>query len=65
MIDIIIALILALGINIDKEYVNVVEDRTGMVFGVGTNSTVNNSEIDPKTFVLYQDEAGNYYLLEK
>ncbi|MFN8152747.1 MAG: hypothetical protein U0Y08_00495 [Bacteroidia bacterium] len=66
MIEIIIALLLALGFNIDKEEFTIVDDRTGEVYGVGSNSTTGgNSEHDPKTFILYQDDDGQYYLVQK
>ncbi len=65
MIEIIIALLLAMGLNLDKEAVNVVNERTGEVYGVGNNVTVINSEIEPSTYILCQDEDGKYYLIPK
>ncbi len=66
MIEIIIALLLNLGINLDKESINVIDERTGLVFGVGNNSTGGtNSEIEPSTYILCQDEDGKYYLIPK
>lgn len=63
MIEIIIALLLALGINLDREQITVVDQTTGISFGVGTGTGSSNAEIDnPKVFILLQDDAGNYYL---
>ncbi|MBP7168631.1 MAG: hypothetical protein KBB64_13300 [Bacteroidia bacterium] len=63
MIEIIIALLLALGINLDREQITVVDQTTGISFGVGTGSGSSNAEIDnPKVFILLQDDSGKYYL---
>lgn len=66
MIDIIIALLMMLGINIEKEYVTVVSERTGEVYGVGnTVSNGGNSIYEPKSYILCLDNNGNYYLVAK
>ena len=63
MIEIIIALLIALGINLDREQVTVIDRNTGISFGVGTGAGSANSEIDqPQVYILFQDENGEYYL---
>lgn len=65
MLEIIIALLLAFGLNLDKEGATVIDERTGEVFGVGNNVTIGNSEINPPTYILCQDDNGGYYLVQK
>ena len=66
MLEIIIALLLALGVNINQEAITVIDDRTGEVYGVGNNiNTGGKIEGDTKTYGLYQDEDGKYYLVPK
>lgn len=63
MIEIIIALLISLGINLDREQITVVDQSTGICFGVGTGTGSSNSEIDqPQIYILLQDESGKYYL---
>jgi hypothetical protein len=63
MIEIIIALLIALGINLDREQISVVDQSTGIIFGVGSGTGSANSEIDqPQVYVLFQDENGEYHL---
>ncbi len=66
MIEIIITLLLTFGINLDQDAITVVDERTGIVYGVG-NSTSGGGRIDSdsKTFILCQDEDGKYYLIPK
>lgn len=70
MLDLIIALLLALGINTSdpESGVIVIDQQTGIVFGVGTtigngNSTAGN---DPTpVYYLIQDAEGEYHLVRK
>ncbi len=56
MIDLIIGLLIALGVNLNETAVEVVDERTGISYGVGSNATVNNSEIDPPRYILVMDD---------
>ena len=68
MLDLIIALLLALGINTsDPETgVIVIDQQTGIVFGVGTTSGFGNSSSNPNNtpvYILIQDANGEYHLV--
>jgi hypothetical protein len=67
MLEIIIALLFSLGINLDSENITVIDQSTGISFGVGTQAggsrPIDDSE--PIIFILTQDEAGNYHLERK
>ena len=70
MLDLIITLLLALGINISDpdNGVIVIDQQTGIVFGVGTtvgngNSTSNPSETP--VYMLVQDDNGEYRLVRR
>ena len=65
ILEIIISLLLAFGINLDETQVEVLDDKTGISYGVGSNTTVINSEVDPIRFTLMMDDRGNYYLVQK
>lgn len=63
MVEIIVALLIALGINLDREQITVIDQNTGISFGVGSGTGSSNAEIDnPQVYILFQDEEGNYYL---
>jgi hypothetical protein len=71
MLDLIITLLLALGINTsDSEGgVMVIDQQTGIVFGVGTtaaggNSTSNTGSNTP-VYILVQDDNGEYRLIRR
>ena len=68
MLEIIVALLLALGINTSESGVVVIDQQTGIVFGVG--STVGNTQSGTNTnntpvYILVQDGNGEYYLIRK
>lgn len=70
MLDIIIALLLALGINTSnpESGVVVIDQQTGIVFGVGSTSGFGNSSSNPNStpvYYLIQDAAGEYHLIRK
>jgi hypothetical protein len=72
MLDLIIALLLALGINTsDPETgVVVIDQQTGVVFGVGNTIGNGNSSSNPSTeptfvYVLVQDANGEYHLVRR
>lgn len=70
MLDLIIALLLALGINTSdpESGVVVIDQQTGIVFGVGT--TIGNTQSGTNTnptpiYYLIQDANGEYHLVQK
>ena len=67
MLEIIITLLLALGIELnDESNVNVVDQQTGISYGVGT--TLGNGQgisAPPTTYVLMRDANGEYYLVQR
>ncbi len=67
MLEIIITLLLALGIELnDGTNINVVDQQTGISYGVGT--TVGNGQginTTPTTYVLMRDANGEYYLVQR
>lgn len=65
MLEIIIALLISLGINLDSDNVTVIDDATGITFGVGSGSTSSqrpNESEEPVVYVLIQDANGEYHL---
>jgi hypothetical protein len=65
MLEIIIVLLISLGVNLDNENITVLDQSTGISFGVGTQVTSGGRPVDsgePLVYVLLQDDAGNYYL---
>ena len=68
MLEIIIALLLALGINTSESGVLVIDQQTGIVFGVGTTAAGGNSTSNPGStpvYILVQDGEGEYHLIRK
>ncbi len=68
MLEIIIALLLALGINTSESGVLVIDQQTGIVFGVGTTTGFGNSTSNPSStpvYILVQDGEGEYHLIRK
>ena len=68
MLEIIIALLLALGINTSEGGAIVIDQQTGIVFGVGTTAGNGNSTSNPNStpvYILVQDEEGEYHLIRK
>ena len=71
MLEIIIALLLALGVNTSdpESGVLVIDQQTGIVFGVGNTSGGGNSTSNPGSntpvYILVQDGNGEYYLIRK
>ena len=69
MLEIIIALLLALGINTSESGVLVIDQQTGIVFGVGTTAAGGNSISNPGSnapvYILIQDANGEYHLIRK
>jgi hypothetical protein len=67
MLEIIIALLISLGISLDSENITVIDQSTGISFGVGTQAggsrPIDASE--PIFYILIQDEDGNYHLERK
>lgn len=65
MLEIIIALLISLGINLDSESITVIDQSTGVSFGVGSSvgsSQRPNDSEEPVVYILFQDENGKYYL---
>ena len=65
MLEIIIALLISLGVNLDTENITVIDQSTGISFGVGTQVTSGGRPIDsgePQVYILLQDDSGKYYL---
>lgn len=63
MLEIIVALLIALGVNLDSESITVIDQSTGISFGVGSGTNTSNSEIkEPQVYILVQDANGEYYL---
>jgi hypothetical protein len=66
MLEIIISLLMAIGININENPIEVMDERTGIVYGVGSNSGAGvRTDIEPKKYVLVLGENGEYYLIQK
>ena len=68
MLEIIIALLLALGINTSEGGAIVIDQQTGIVFGVGSTVVVGNSTSNPGStpvYILVQDGEGEYHLIRK
>ena len=63
MLDIIIALLMAFGIDLDRESAFVSFEKTGEVFGVGNNNTGGNSIVEPKKFILLVNDRSIVLLL--
>jgi hypothetical protein len=65
MLEIIIALLISLGVNLDSENITVIDQSTGVSFGVGSSTSTSQRPNDPEepiVYILLQDNAGNYYL---
>lgn len=68
MLEIIIALLLALGVNTSEDVAIVIDQQTGIVFGVGTSTGFGNSTTNPNStpvYILVQDGEGEYHLIRK
>ncbi|MBK7683230.1 MAG: hypothetical protein IPJ26_12550 [Bacteroidetes bacterium] len=70
MLDLIITLLLALGINTSDSEGGaiVIDQQSGMVFGVGTTSGFGNSTSNPSetpVYMLVQDDNGEYRLVRR
>ena len=70
MLDLIIALLFALGVNTsDPEGgVVVIDQQTGIVFGIGTSTGFGNSTTNPNPIPVYfliQDAGGEYHLVRR
>lgn len=68
MLDIIIALLIALGVNLDTENITVIDQSTGVSFGVGSSTSTSlrpNDSEEPIVYILFQDDEGNYYLEQR
>ncbi|MFN0189095.1 MAG: hypothetical protein ACKVQV_10380 [Bacteroidia bacterium] len=71
MLDIIIALLLALGINTSdpESGIVVIDQQTGVVFGVGNTSvsgnSINTGSNSTPVYILIQDANGEYHLIRK
>jgi hypothetical protein len=68
MLEIIIALLLALGVNTSEDGAIVIDQQTGIVFGVGTTTGFGNSTTNPNStpvYILVQDGEGEYHLIRK
>jgi len=68
MLELIISLLMALGIELSEgANINVIDQQTGISYGVG--STVATSQgttsTPPVTYVLVQDPNGEYYLVRR
>lgn len=68
MLEIIIALLLSLGINASEGGAIVIDQQTGVVFGVGTTSGFGNASSgtnDTPVYMLVQDAEGEYHLIRR
>lgn len=71
MLDLIITLLLALGINTSDldGGVLVIDQQTGIVFGVGNTAAGGNSNSNPVSstpvYILIQDAEGEYRLIRR
>jgi hypothetical protein len=65
MLEIIIALLISLGVNLDSENITVIDQSSGISFGVGStvgSSLRPNDSEEPIVYILFQDENGEYHL---
>lgn len=68
MLDIIIALLFSLGINTSEGGAIVIDQQTGIVFGVGTTvGTIQSGSNtnDTPVYILIQDGEGEYHLVRR
>lgn len=68
MLEIIIALLMALGFDCNEESnIQVIDEQTGICYGVGSTVSINQGTTapPPTTFILYQDPSGRYYLVRR
>jgi hypothetical protein len=71
MLDLIIQLLLALGLNFYEDNIRVIDTTTGATYGVGNQTGVGNSLTpnDPQDpviiYELRSDSNGNYYLVRR
>ncbi len=68
MLEIIIALLMALGFDCNEESnIQVIDEHTGICYGVGTTvvGSQGTTAPPPTTFVLCQDASGKYYLVRR
>lgn len=70
MLDIIIALLLALGINTSDPEIGaiVIDQQTGIVFGIGStagNIQSGTNTNDTPVYYLVQDAEGEYHLIRR
>ena len=68
MLDLIIALLFALGVNTTESGVVVIDQQTGIVFGVGTTVGYTQSGTSTNStpvYILIQDANGEYHLIRK
>lgn len=70
MLELIIALLLALGINTSdpESGAIVIDQQTGIVFGIGTTTGFGNSSTNTNSTPIYyliQDANGEYHLVRK
>lgn len=72
MLEIIIALLLALGVNISGEDgpITVIDQQTGICYGVGNTVVSNNGGGDEpnstgEVYILVEDDQGKYHLVRR
>jgi hypothetical protein len=71
MLEIIIALLLALGVNITGEDgpITVIDQQTGICYGVGNTVGSNQGGIDPNSagevYILVEDDQGKFHLVRR
>ncbi len=68
MLDLIIALLFALGVNTTESGVVVIDQQSGIVFGVGSTVGNGNSTTNPNdtpVYILIQDAEGEYHLIRR
>ncbi len=68
MLEIIIGLLLNLGISLgDGTNVNVIDQETGICYGVGSTIIITQGVTPPPppTYILMKDAEGNYYLVRR
>lgn len=69
MLELIISLLIGLGIELnDGTNINVIDQQTGISYGVGTTVVIGQSSTTnppTATYSLEQDENGKYYLVRR
>lgn len=66
MLEIIITLLMTLGIELSEDAnINVIDQQTGISYGVGSTVVNGQSVSTPTTYVLMRNANGEYYLVQR